>query len=205
MRGSGIGSIFSNIFRGLIPLAKGLFKVGRKVAASDGGQRILKAAKQSAINAGIDIAHDALQGENIKQSALKNMKQAKQNVFNSIDEEIMAKRKGGRFQFGARMPFPVSSIVKRKSVTGPRKKRRMVKKKKVGSSKKAPKKRVVKRKKKKVVKGKKKSRKKSRCAPKSENKRGNKKKRKVLKKTKRSALKTVKQVRRLDNLLNAWV
>jgi len=60
MRGSGIGSIFSNIFRKIVPFAKSLFGIGKKVVSSTTGQQVLKAAKRTAIDAGLNIAHDTL-------------------------------------------------------------------------------------------------------------------------------------------------
>lgn len=74
MRGSGIGSIFSNIFKAIIPLASKAINIGRKVAASSTGQKIIKAAKRTAVDAGLDIANDVLKGENVKTSANKNLK-----------------------------------------------------------------------------------------------------------------------------------
>ena len=39
MRGSGVGSIFSNIFKGLVPLLGKLISVGKKTAQSDIGKK----------------------------------------------------------------------------------------------------------------------------------------------------------------------
>ncbi len=94
MRGSGVGSIFSNIFRGLIPLAKTVFSVVKKVAKSSAGQSLIKSAKNHAIKAGLDIANDALQGKNIKKAAKKSMKRAGQDLITDVSEQLKKGRGG---------------------------------------------------------------------------------------------------------------
>ena len=96
LRGSGIGSIFSNIFRGLVPFAQKLFHFGKRAAASESGQRVMKAAKKSALRAGIDISHDALQGKNIKASAKKNLKHLGRHLAADVGHELRRPKKRGR-------------------------------------------------------------------------------------------------------------
>lgn len=95
MRGAGIGSIFTNIFRGLIPIAKGLFSVGRRAAASSTGQKVLQAAKRSAVQAGLDVAHDALSGQNVAQSLKKRGRQAGLKMVDELQKGGGRKKKGG--------------------------------------------------------------------------------------------------------------
>jgi len=111
MRGSGIGSIFTNIFRGLIPFAKQIFSVGKKVAKSNTGQSLIKSAKNHAIKAGLDIATDALQGKNIKQAAKKSLKRAGQDLVTDVSEELMKKTRGGA---GCKQPNMIKGFIKAK-------------------------------------------------------------------------------------------
>ena len=92
MRGSGIGGIFSSIFRTLVPIAKTIFGIGKRAASSPVGQQVLKAAKRSAVKAGLDIAQDALAGENVGKSIKKRAKQA----GNQLLEDIESGRGRGR-------------------------------------------------------------------------------------------------------------
>ena len=177
MRGSGIGSLFSNIFRGLIPIAKGLFNVGKKVVASPSGQRIMKAAKDSAIEAGIDLAHDALQGNNIKEATSKHISAAKRKVFDSMGDELRSKKTGGmRMSCYPNFPAPLIKIKKRKK--NPKK----------GKAKRKRKKRILK------------------CTKTRKNQSTRlKKKKKCKKKLKTSSITTANQVRKINNLLDMWV
>ena len=54
MRGSGIGGIFSSVFRTLVPIAKTILGIGTRAAASPLGKQVLGAAKRSAVKAGLD-------------------------------------------------------------------------------------------------------------------------------------------------------
>lgn len=100
MRGAGIGSFFTNIFKGLIPLASKLFKVGAKAAKTPLGKSIINSAKKTAIDAGLDIAQDALAGENIGVSTKKRVKQHGEKLASKIGEEIMKKKTGGGKKIG---------------------------------------------------------------------------------------------------------
>ena len=108
MRGSGIGSIFSTIYRGLIPLAKNVLNTGMRFAKSKTGKKILKTAKRTALDAGLNIANDALQGENIKESVQKRMRTAGDELVDGIQQattqykkkkkkkKVIARHGGGR-------------------------------------------------------------------------------------------------------------
>jgi len=94
---SGIGSIFSSIFKGLIPLAKGAVKLGQRAISSNTGKKVIKAAKRSAVDAGLDIAHDVLKGENVGQTVTKRMNRIgndlEQNIFNEFQTKKKLKKK----------------------------------------------------------------------------------------------------------------
>lgn len=93
MRGSGIGSIFSNIFRKIVPFAKKLFGLGKKVVSSTTGQQVLKAAKRTAIDAGLNIAHDTLNGVPLKTAAKRGLKKAKTDFSMNVDKELQGGKK----------------------------------------------------------------------------------------------------------------
>ena len=102
MRGSGVGSIFSNIFRGLKPLiplvAKKVMSLGKRALQSDEGQRLFKAAKKTAINTGLDIAHDTLRGDSLKSATKNQLKDVRRKLINNLSDEFgeNASTRGGR-------------------------------------------------------------------------------------------------------------
>ena len=66
--GGGIGSLFAPIFRALIPIAKSAFGLGKDIITHPTGQKLLQQAKRTAIDAGLEIAHDALSGKKVKEA-----------------------------------------------------------------------------------------------------------------------------------------
>jgi len=84
MRGSGVGAIFSSIFRNLIPIASSVFGLGKQVLETKAGQKVLQAVKRPALQAGLDIASDALEGENVLKSIKKRGKQAGAKVVENV-------------------------------------------------------------------------------------------------------------------------
>lgn len=128
MRGSGIGSIFSNIFKAIIPLATKAVNIGRKAATSSTGQKILKAAKRTAVDAGLDIANDVLKGENVKTSAKKNLKSVGSRFVDNAAKEFST---GGKKKKKKKKRAGVKKNIKKKSKS---KKTTSVKKKKKRAS-----------------------------------------------------------------------
>ena len=76
-RGRGIGNIFSSILKRIIPAAKVL---GKNFLSSPITKSVLREAKDSAINAGINIATDVMQGDNVGQTIHKNINKMKKNM-----------------------------------------------------------------------------------------------------------------------------
>jgi hypothetical protein len=80
-RGRGFGSTLSSMFKGVIPALQ-LF--GEKVMTSPITQNILKTAKRSALEAGLNVARDTLGGKNLKESLSENVTTAKKAVTESL-------------------------------------------------------------------------------------------------------------------------
>ena len=72
-RGRGIGSLFGGLFRAILP-------VGKKILKSSA----TRALKQQARKAAINIAADALEGKNVKQSAKERLQDARKDIAKSI-------------------------------------------------------------------------------------------------------------------------
>ncbi len=128
-RGSGIGAIFSNIFRKLIPLGAKLFNVGRKVAQSPVGQSVIKAAKKTAVDTGLDLAKDVLDGKPVKQATKARLKQAGSKLATNVQHEL---EQGGR---KSRPSSKKTPRAKRAGKKGASKKKHKPKKKKPNKSK----------------------------------------------------------------------
>jgi hypothetical protein len=80
-RGRGVGSVLSSFFKTIFPFAK---SVGRSVAKSPLTKKVLTSAKNSAIDAGLNIAADALSGENVGAAVKKGFKEGGKNVASVI-------------------------------------------------------------------------------------------------------------------------
>jgi hypothetical protein len=159
-RGSGIGSIFSNIFKKLIPLGAKLFNIGRKAAKSTVGQHVIKAAKRTALQSGLDLANDVLDGKSLKSSLKSRLGEAPGKFAKEV-------RKGG----GGGKRSRKSSKTKKKKMTKKTGTKKKKKKKKTGGKKNKTKRKkmtTTKKKKKKKTKqaGKKKACVSSKCAAK---------------------------------------
>lgn len=76
LRGAGLGAIFTNVFRGVFPLLKGIFRVGKSVAKSKIGKSVLNRAKKTGLKAGINVVGDTLQGKNVLKAAKSRTKEA---------------------------------------------------------------------------------------------------------------------------------
>lgn len=80
-RGRGIGSTLRAMFKGVVPVMQ---VMGQKLMASPITKRILKTAKQSAIEAGVNVATDTLGGKNVGKSLAENVTTASKAVTDSL-------------------------------------------------------------------------------------------------------------------------
>lgn len=80
-RGRGIGGTLSSMFKRVIPAMQVL---GRNFLASPITQQVLNTAKRSALQAGLDVTTDALEGKDMGESLSKHVTTAKNAVSNSL-------------------------------------------------------------------------------------------------------------------------
>jgi len=88
MKGGGVGAVFSSIFRTLVPVFKGIFRVGSAVAKSPVGQAIKNEAIKSGLNAGINVVGDALRGRNVLQAAKNRVTQQAIKLPTNIERAV---------------------------------------------------------------------------------------------------------------------
>ena len=80
-RGSGIGSLFSGIFRGLMPVARSAVKTIGKVARSAPIRSAGKALKKEATKAAVETALEALEGQPVGRKAKQRLKTATRGIL----------------------------------------------------------------------------------------------------------------------------
>jgi hypothetical protein len=131
MRGGGIGNIFSKLFRSVIPLVQ-------RVAGSKIVRDVASDAKSSALKAGLNVVSSALDGENIKTSAKRNLKGLREDVISSVKNRA----KGG----GVKKRKKKKTAPKKSTMKGKKKKTTQKKKPAKGGKKKTAVKKTVKKK-----------------------------------------------------------
>ena len=119
-RGSGIGSLFSGIFRGLMPVAKSTIKTIGRVAKSAPIKSVGKALKKEATRAAVETAIEALEGQPVGRKAKQRLKSATRGILLNA-----ARQADSNDDYRTQ-----NSIRKRKpsSITQSRKKRRKISK-----------------------------------------------------------------------------
>ena len=88
-QGRGLGSVFSNLIKWIIPS----LKIGTKVAAKIGAKtlkdptvkRAITQVKKSALKTGVNAASNLLAGENVKAGVSRDVKRAKKRIARAID------------------------------------------------------------------------------------------------------------------------
>lgn len=77
-KGAGIGSLIGNVFRKTLPLIKsGAAKVGKQL-----------------LSTGLNIARDALQGKDIRESANQNFRSAGTGLLTALSDSLQSSPKG---------------------------------------------------------------------------------------------------------------
>jgi hypothetical protein len=80
-RGSGIGSIFSGLFRAAVPV---LSSVGKSLFGSDAAKAVGKSIADTALRSGLSLAGDALSGQNVGDAFKKHLGVARQEVAQAV-------------------------------------------------------------------------------------------------------------------------
>jgi len=80
--GAGVGSIFSNIFKEVLPL---LTQGAKKLIASESVQNLLSNMGDTAVKTGMDFASDVLKGKNVLKSAEAGL----ETGFKGIKQDLM--------------------------------------------------------------------------------------------------------------------
>lgn len=88
--GRGIGSILSSVFKKILPFVKTILGIGKKAASSKTGQSLIRSAKNEAIKSSLQVADDALKGQNIGESLKRNAKSAGSNIATSALKEAQS-------------------------------------------------------------------------------------------------------------------
>lgn len=110
--GRGLGSIFSSLVRRVIPVVK---SIGRSIISSPATKNIISSVKDSAINAGLNMASDVVSGENVKESFHKNLASVGENLGDSIKSELSnLKRKSSKVKPAKKRKLPRKKFGKNK-------------------------------------------------------------------------------------------
>ncbi len=92
-RGRGLGSFFSSLIRGLIPVAKFGFQTGKKLINTDLGQKLTKKALEQAKASALSLSTDLLEGKNMKESAQRELNNVKQQLATTLKGGSRKRRK----------------------------------------------------------------------------------------------------------------
>lgn len=94
MRGGGVGSIFSTLYSGMIPIVKRAVQSDSARAAC---HEVSRSAKKHAMRAGLRVVSDALEGENVAESVKQNVDRSSEEFGREMREKLTraSKRKFG--------------------------------------------------------------------------------------------------------------
>ena len=81
--GAGLGSIFSGVWRSLVPVAKGAVKTIGKIVKSPTAKSAGRFIKNQVKEAAVNTALDALEGKSIGSSAKNRLKTASKNILHA--------------------------------------------------------------------------------------------------------------------------
>jgi len=101
--GQGLGGILSGLFRRIAPIiksgAKMGIKTGKKILNSDSAKRTLNDIGHHAKDVLIDIAQDALTGQNIKQAVNTRLEQRKKRIADELSANMEKLRQKNKTLF----------------------------------------------------------------------------------------------------------
>lgn len=87
-RGSGFGSILGGLFKAALPV---LSSVGKGILGSPVTKRLISSGKQAAIDTGVNILSDAIEGRNLRESLQENIGEARSRVAESLRQSRQAR------------------------------------------------------------------------------------------------------------------
>jgi hypothetical protein len=109
-RGRGLGSILSGLFRSFAPVAKLGLNFGKKLISSPLAQKVGSAAMEAAKKSAVNIAADVMSGHNVKESAQRELRDAKEKIATTL----RAGRKKRAVETSKRLKKNPKQIVKSK-------------------------------------------------------------------------------------------
>ena len=115
-RGRGIGGLLRLMKSVFAPVVKSVSRGVVSAAKSDGGKKLLNVLKEQAINSSMNLAADALRGEDLKESFAKETKSLKRNVASTIDDIQNTRKRINPNQAGK----GVGKIIKKHPLKKPR-------------------------------------------------------------------------------------
>jgi hypothetical protein len=89
-QGRGIGSILGGLFKFLIPAAR---TAAKTIVKSPLAKNVSRSLGNEAKKAAINIALDALQGKNVKQSAQSSLNQARSSIAKHLKRTVPKEKK----------------------------------------------------------------------------------------------------------------
>ena len=93
-RGQGIGSILGGLFRSILPkVAKSGLRAAGKIARSDIAKDVGRQLRDTAQRSAVNMAVDALEGKNVKESLQNQLESAKQDIATSVRKRVKRQSK----------------------------------------------------------------------------------------------------------------
>lgn len=114
-QGAGLGSVFSGLFRTLVPVAKTAAKTIGKIAKNKGVRSAGRYLKKEATRAAIDTALEALDGKKVGTAAKRRLQTATRNILQAAKENDLyyAPRRGTKRK---NVRFPTTNAKRRKKI-----------------------------------------------------------------------------------------
>lgn len=94
--GAGLGSIFSGLWRTLVPVAKSAVKTIGNIATSPGAKSLGKVIKNQVKQAAVETALDALDGKSAGSSAKNRLKSATRNILHATQYTEPTRKRSDR-------------------------------------------------------------------------------------------------------------
>ena len=117
-QGAGLGSIFSGLFRTLVPVAKRAVKTVGRFVKSDGVKSAGKYLGKQATQAAVDTALEALEGRPVGKAAKTRLKNATKNILLAAKKATNTSPATRKRKFGKRRNVRVPTRNYKRSKVG---------------------------------------------------------------------------------------